>query len=273
MATLSGSTSSSLAAHANACLAKAVPIPGWPLWTMGKAALGSQSDFDLLQNAVDYLTCKAKAKMPFTDDEKAFLKRLFECLWWGGELKRYPEAAELADHYVNGGGAKLTIDAAVYQTSIVVKDTSEAIKDYICHLAGRHISFATVRSSDPGFLHSSQARPVSWAAGRDVQRQGYVLKDGNLLTEQDNSRLKNTNNRFILAAQNMKLTEKVGFTRWSVDDPYTFQPFEKSNFYTNIPLSSSQVLKLPDGLSQYMTVLGIADEFAYTAEWAEIWNF
>src|SRR5215475_13209863 len=191
MATLSGSTSSSLAAHAKTCLAKAAPIPGWPLLTMGKAALGSKSDFDLLQNAVDYLTCKARAKMPFEDDEKAFLKRLFECLWWGGEYKGYREAAQLANHYVNGGGAKLTIDAGVYQTSIVVKDTSEAIKDYICYLAEKHRSFAMVRSSDPGFLHSAQARAVSRASGRDAQRQGYVLSDGNLLTEQDNSRLKN----------------------------------------------------------------------------------
>jgi hypothetical protein len=183
-----------------------------------------------------------------------------------------PKDAQLANHYVNGGGAKLTIDAGVYQTSVVVKDTSEAIKDYICYLAGKHMSFAMVRSSDPGFLHSSQARLVSSASGRNVQRQGYVLKDGNLLTEQDNSRLKNANNRFILAAQNAKLAEKVVFTLWSVDDTYTFQPFEKSDFYTNIPLSSTQVLKLPDGLSQYMTVLGIADEFAYTASWAEMWN-
>ena len=35
---------------------------------MGKAAAGFQSDFDLLPYAVDYLTCTAKAKMPFTHE-------------------------------------------------------------------------------------------------------------------------------------------------------------------------------------------------------------
>jgi hypothetical protein len=61
-------------------------------------------------------------------------------------------------------------------------------------------------------------------------------------------------------------------TRWSVDDSYTFEPFERASFYTNIPLSSSHVLKLPDGLSQYMTVLGIANELVYSADWIETSN-
>jgi hypothetical protein len=239
---------------------------------MGKAAAGSQSDFNLLQNAIDYLTCKAKAKMPFTDEEKAFLKRVFESLWWGGEFKGYREAAELADHYVNGKGAKLKIDAGVYRTSAIVNDTSKAIEDYIRHLIVKGASFATIRSSDAGFLHSPQGRRVSWTSGRDIRRKGYVLKDGNLLTEQDNARLKNANNRFILAAQSVKAGNMSVFTRWSVDDRYTFEPFERANFYTNIPLSSSHVLKLPDGLSHYMTVLGIATEFVYTADWTETWN-
>jgi hypothetical protein len=98
------------------------------------------------------------------------------------------------------------------------------------------------------------------------------LSDGNLLTEQSNARLKNANNRFILAAQNTTQDAKTVSTRWSVDDRYEFEPFEKSNFVTDIPLSSTQVLKVPDGLSQYMTVLKIASVFDYWAAWKETWN-
>lgn len=170
------------------------------------------------------------------------------------------------------GGAKLKIDASVYQTSVIVRDSCDAIKDYIRQLIANKAAFATVRSSDPGFLHSPPGKRVSRAAHRSVDRQGYVLPDGNLLSEQDNARLKNTNNRFILAAQNAKLNERAFFTSWSVDDEYTFEPFDRSDFYTNIPLSGTNVLKLPDGLSQYMVVLGIAGEFAYVANWTENWN-
>jgi hypothetical protein len=227
------------AAKAKTCLDKAAPIPGWTLYHMGRAAMGSKSDFDLLQNAIDYLTCKGKAGLTFTDEEKEFLKSLFEDLWWGGEAMGYPEAAQLADHYVNGNGEKLQIDGAVYQSSVIVKDTSEAIKDYIRHLIARKAGTALVRSSDPGFLHSAQGRRVSSTSGRDVNRQGYVLRDGNLLTEQSNSRLKNCNNRFILAAYNARLGTAVT-TRWRVDDSYVFQSFQQSDFYTNIPLSSTK---------------------------------
>lgn len=258
-------------AKAKACLAKAVPIPGSPLVHMAAAAFGVKSEFDLLQNAVDYLTCKGQAKMPFTEDEKSFLKSIFEDLWWGGEAKGYPEAAELADHYVNGKGAALKIDAAVYQTSVIVKDTSEAIKNYVRVLIGKNANFALVRSSDVSFLHSPQCKPVSRRAGRDANKQGYVLDDGNLLTEQSNSRLKNANNRFILVAQSTKAGGTAVLTRWRVDDRYVFEPFEKG-FVTNIPLSGSQVLKLPDGLSHYMCALKIASEFDYWAEWVENWN-
>ncbi len=265
-------SSATAASHARACLAKAAPIPGWPLLTMAGAAAGSQSDFDSLQKAVDYLTCKAQSKLAFTDEEKAFLKRIFESLWWGGEFKGYPEAAVLANHYVNGKGAKLIIDARVYQTSVVVKDTTEAMKDYIRQLIAHTKSYSLVRSSDPGFLHSPSGQRMSRSAGRNLQRQGYILPDGNLLTEQANERLKNANNRFVLGSQNKKDSSGGIVTLWNVDDRYTFEPFERASFYTNIPLSSSHVLKIPDGLSNYMTILKIADEFIYSAVWTETWH-
>lgn len=72
------SSTTTAVARAKACLAKAVPVLGWPFIAMAKVALlDSQSDFDLLQKAIDYLTCKAKAKMAFTKEEREFLEDFY----------------------------------------------------------------------------------------------------------------------------------------------------------------------------------------------------
>ena len=125
------SNTTALTAKAKACLAKAAPIPGMPMLEMGLAAMGAESSFRALQRAIDYLTCKARASIAFTADEKEFLREFFESLYWGGQVKRYPEAAKLAEHYINGKGKKLILDAPVYQSSEVVKAASAAIKSFI----------------------------------------------------------------------------------------------------------------------------------------------
>ncbi len=87
----------------NECLEDRENIPSAPLWHMGKVAvLESKDSFDFLQNTINYLSCKGKLNKSFTDDEKEFMKELFEALWWGGKFKSYDEAARLANHYVNG---------------------------------------------------------------------------------------------------------------------------------------------------------------------------
>jgi hypothetical protein len=118
------------------------------------ALFNSKSDFDLLQNAIDYLTCKARLKMAFTDEERGFLKAIYEDFAVGGRVKGYPEAAELIDHYVDGKGAKLQIDETVYQTSVIVQDTSEAIKHYIRQqIAQRAISRWFALPTPASFTH------------------------------------------------------------------------------------------------------------------------
>ncbi len=41
---------------------------------------------------------------------------------------------------------------------------------------------------------------------------------------------------------------------------------------TEIPLTQEQILKLPDGLSHYLTKIGVAKDFKYIAEWHETWG-
>ncbi len=45
----------------NTCIEERENIPGAPLWHMGKVAVFESKDsFDLLQNTINYLTCKGK---------------------------------------------------------------------------------------------------------------------------------------------------------------------------------------------------------------------
>lgn len=91
-----------------------VDIPMSPVWEMMRASKGSKKHFDHMQKSINYLTCKAKNKLVFTSHEKEFLKEIFEALWWSGKAKGLSEAAELANHYVNGGGKRLKIESNLY---------------------------------------------------------------------------------------------------------------------------------------------------------------
>jgi len=246
----------------------AVPVPTAPLWHLGKAVLGSQESFDVVQKAIDHLTVKAKVKQPFTDDEKEFLVDLFEAMWWGGNAKGMPEAAECANHYVHGGGKSIRLNPDVYRTSVIVKDSMTAMKAFIRQLMAQRIQVGTLLSNNPQFLRSPQIKSISQRSGRSGMTQGFIEACGALKAEDVNQRLKKTDHQFYLQA-NWHVAGKTLSIRWSVDSCYDFEPFERKSYYTDLPLGNGQVVKLPDGLSQYMTVLGIANAFNYGAEWHE----
>ncbi|MBT0962809.1 hypothetical protein [Denitromonas iodatirespirans] len=259
-----------IATASNKCLEDRDNIPGAPLWQMGKVRLlQSQASFDLIQNTVDYLACKGQSGRPFTDDEKEFMTELFEALWWGGTIRGYAEAARLADHYVNGRGQSIKIGSTVYQTSVIVKDTMIALKAYIKEQVTKKRSFTPLKSSDAGFLQTAQARSLQH--GRNFQSKGRLLPNGCLLAEQSNQRLKNTDNRFFLSVSTVRNANGLFFSTWKVESLYDFEPFSAGHV-TNIPLADGFVLKLPDGLSQHLTTIGVAQDFAYAATWTEWWE-
>lgn len=246
-------------------------IPGAPLWHMGKVAVfESQQSYDLLQNSVDYLTCKAQQNKPFTNDEKEFMKELFEALWWGGQYHGYRAAAKLADHYVNGNGKTIRIDENVYKDSVIVKDTIDALKKYISLQAFNNKTFMFLTTNDPFFLVSSQASELKLNK-RNIFTQGYLLDNGALLAEQNNMRLKNTDHRFFIEANTTK-SRTVFISSWSVKSVYDFEPFSSKNYITEIPLTQGFILKMPDGLSQHLTHIGVTKNFNYFAEWTETWG-
>lgn len=104
------------------------------------------------------------------------------------------------------------------------------------------------------------------------------MGNGLLFAEQNNERLQKSDNRFYLECINSKMGDKKVFTRWFIENTYDFKSFEyqaseKKNYITAIKLKPPiYTLKLPDGLSHYMTKLGIAKEFEYRSEWGEIWE-
>jgi len=277
-----------LVAKARQCLDKAAPIPGIPSWHLAR---GTADNKAVMQNAVDYLTCKAKAKMPFTEEEKRFLVELFEAFSLGGKVLSWipgrdglPEAAMLAKHYVHGGGKTVEVDSNLYKSSVIVRDTMAAMKEFIKESVNKKKPIPPLlQSNDPSFMRSKHFGKLSLYKGnRNSDTQGYVRDDnGVLVTEQNNKRLHYADNRFFLHAFSTftKFIDKTRVhTRWRVDSIWDYEPFGKKDdgkHISEIPMGYSRehILKLPDGLSQYMTVLGIAKVFDYWAEWYEIWDF
>jgi hypothetical protein len=175
----------------------------------------------------------------------------------------------LANHYVNGNGKPLSIDPKIYKLSIIVSDAMEALKNYIRDKAAKNRAIAFTKTGDIDFRNSDHARSLK-RERRSTIRQGYILFDGALVSEQSNLRLKNADNRFHLQANTSKGRNNSFMTRWSVTSIYDFESFSK-NYITDIPLAKGFILKLPDGLSHYLTKIGVARDFKYTASWQERW--
>lgn len=102
-----------------------------------------------------------------------------------------------------------------------------------------------------------------------------MLKDGALLVEQSNQRLNNADHRFMIEVHttiSKTKSKSVFFSKWTINSVYDFESFSSKDYVTDIPLSGNSVLKLPDGLSQYLTTIGVAKDFIYYSEWIETWE-
>ena len=259
--------------QAQKCLQRKADMPSSPLFNMANVALrNATGDLKDLQDAVDFLTCKAKAKMDFEDDEKEFLKELYEAFWWGGKYKGYKEAAQLANHYVNGDGNEksnpLRIDPEVYKTSKIVIATMAAMKKFILEKKNSNKTFFNFRCDNVEFRAKKYAKTL---LRMNYRTEGKMKSNGVLEAAQDNQRLHKTDGHFYLEALSVLLPNKKIKTTWRVDSLYDFEPFEKHDYYTHIPLGEHKLI-FSDGLSEYMTRIGVAKKFWYRAEWVEMWS-
>jgi len=246
-------------------------LPASATWTMAKVKLfDSKASLKQLQDAIDTLTKKARHKTAFTDDEKAFLKDMFYAFSRGGRALGYVEAAKLSSHYVDGDGVKLELDSDVYAQSIIVRDVEAVMRRQIAlDVKGAKGGVVVLSSADARLAKRDDFQALC-AKSRDIQSQGRVLHHGWLLAEQDNQRLQKANNRFQVTSTSQASVNGIT-TTWRVDDEYVFEAFDKG-FVTEISLGPGLVLEMPDGLSKYMTTLGIAKEFKHFATWQEDWQ-
>ena len=187
----------------------------------------------------------------------------------GSNYHGYREAAKLANHYVTGDGKTLRLDSEVYEKSTIVSDAMQALKEHIKQRSSNKKPIVVLKTSDPDFLRSIQAQRLKQST-RSPSKEGYILADGALLVEQSNHRLKNADHRFHLTIYTTK-TINGFYSRWAVESQYDFEPFQKG-YVTEIPLAKGFVLKLPDGLSHYLTKIGVAQDFRYVSEWHERWR-
>lgn len=259
--------------QAEVCLSKKAEMPMSPLFNMANVAKrNATGDLKYLQDAADFLTCKAKAKLKFNEDDKEFLKELYEAFWWGGQYKDYKEAAQLANHYVNGEGNgksnPLRINAEVYKTSKIVIATMAAMKQFITEKKVNKKSFYEFRCDNVEFRAKAYTKPL---LKMNYKTEGKMKSSGVLEAAQQNQRLHKTDGHFYLQAFSVLLPNKTIKTTWLVDSLYDFESFDKKDYYTHIPLGQHKLI-LSDGLSEYMTKIGVAKSFWYRAEWTEIWQ-
>lgn len=170
---------------------------------------------------------------------------------------------------MHGDGQALEIDADVYSESVIVRDVQTVMKRQIHEDLLKSKGATTALLSFDARLWRRPDFQALCDRRRDEKKRGRVLTGGWLLAEQDNQRLQKANNRFQLGSVSQRSGEAIS-TKWRVDDEYVFEPFSRG-FLTEIPLHTGMVLRMPDGLSQYMVTLGIAKTFKYFGAWSETW--
>jgi len=172
---------------------------------------------------------------------------------------------------VHGNGKTVRLNSKVYENSVIVRDSIAAMKAYLkSQLGPKNPTIGILRSDDHRFMRSAFFRSVSF--GRSSVAQGYIDTIKGVLTVEDNyPKLFNVDHRFYLQAH-WRVENKFIFIRWVVESIYDFEPFsnrKEGSYWTRLPIEEGMILKLPDGLSNYMVTLGIAKAFNYGTEWYE----
>lgn len=189
---------------------------------------------------------KAIKNEALTPSEIFALKTLYGALEKGGRIKGYAEAAQLLDRYLSPTKQGLElVNSKIYQDSPNVQ--------------------------------------------KEINRQKVIIKkdalDGKLsvgaklsskILFADYDRLQKANNRFVLQSETQLLRDgKTLSTRFFVEDDYSFEPFAKclyDGFYSDFPIPLVGTLRIPDGLSHYLTQIGLAKDFNHLSEWREVWS-
>lgn len=252
---------------------------------------GNQKSFVLLQESLNHLSQKVRNDAAFDDHEKNFLKVIFTCPWWGGKEHGLNEArrlesnpsqtnsvspvsdsvqlalAQMARHYVEGAGQYYPLNLAVYRGSSIVRDTVNALRDYICELYTYQKPATVVSTTDGAFLKSKYAARVE-SVRRHSEVKGFIFKDGTLMLDQKDPRLITLGNRFRITALTSSMGSQLA-TRWRLEGTYQFENFTQGDAETGLPLNDHMVLSIPSCLGVHLVTLGVAKPFDYFADWTE----
>jgi hypothetical protein len=170
----------------------------------------------------------------------------------------------LTRRYLDTGRTGIeVIDSTIYEQSKAVQREIERHK--------REVRSAVRRGKLPSdrktvyAIFANAARTESCAHSPGVRRppKGRMLH-----ADKGNERLQKVNNRFWLQSYSTRSSPTIS-TKFVVTDCYEFEPFRKGLFTVLDALG--QRIRLEDGLSEYLTRIGLAKTFTYESSWIVDW--
>ena len=225
--------------------------------------------FGCCQSIFDEADKKVRSGQQLTEDELNTLIFVYILIPLGGRIYGFREAASLMDLYLTPKkAAKYTekkpyvINSEVYKTSVIVKYAEEELKKIILDEYKQGIL-------EVGKIFNSKVlKPTQ----RDSATEGNIqAPDRNIIAEQNNKRLKNADHRFYLQVKILEIKSDNMYLLWYVKSIWDYEPYEKANHVTELTVNEEMgyILRIPDGLSEYLTKVNKAKEFHYTASWKE----
>jgi hypothetical protein len=239
-------------------------------------ALGRQAISNIVSNlqaVIDEIVERAKrrpnartrSESILTESDIRFLEYFYGTLAQGGRfLGGAPEAAKLLRRYldIESTGVE-SVPSRIYEDSPAVQREMELHRKEIRE------AVKTGKLPDDGntsySIHAGAraSEDCAHAAGPRPPAKRLIFADA------DNERLKRANNRFWVQSYSVR-TARVVTTTFVVTDCYEFEPFSK-NLFTRLDQYGQQLI-LPDGLSEYLTRVGLARIFTYESSWTVKWS-
>jgi hypothetical protein len=217
---------------------------------------------DIATRAKKRPTARTRAETALTEADVEFLRSLYIGIGQGGRVFA-PEAAQLMRRYLNPDKSSVEeVDSAIYKESAAVRAELDRQKKEIVHAARTGQLPGNAKAVHA--IHAGARKSEACEHPRDVPRPHaarMVLADG--------ERLKKANNRFWVQSYSTRKGNLVT-TTFVVTDCYEFEPFRKG-FFTDLELFGQRI-RLDDGLSEYLTRVGVAKAFTYESTWQDEWT-
>jgi len=227
--------------------------------------------FGCCQGIIDEADRKVRFGEQLSKSELDTLVFIYKLIPIGGKLYGYKEAADLMSLYLNPKEAEkyndenhlYRLEPDVYRTSVIVQYAQTELKKIITN------DFKNGLLKEGSVYDTKKLKPTV----RDSASEGNVQSpDRNLIAEQNNQRLKNTDHRFYLKVKILKIEDGAIKLLWFVNSKWDFESYESGKDYvTELPVDKKKnlILQIPDGLSNYLTKVNKAKEFYYGTDWEE----